>query len=203
MGLLRTHEATPEPAPAPRDVAACLLDLRDGDPWVRRAAALDLGGEAAAVPALLATLTTADDPQLRSAILSALVETGGPDVAEGLAALLRDADVGLRNAAAQALRRMPADARAPLLRRLATQDADLRIAVLTILVDIPNDGTELRALLARESEATVVFAAIEALAACGMPDDVPFLDALARRFPAEPSIAFAVSLACRSLERRA
>jgi len=180
-------------------MASCLLDLQGGEARARRSAALDLAGESSAIPALLAALAVERDAEAMSGMFNALVETGGPDVAQRLAGLLRDADIARRNAAALALRQMQADAAAPLLNLLTSPDADLRIAVLTILVDIPHDGMALRALLARESEARVVFAGIEALAACGEPGDVTMLQALGRRFPDEPSIAFAVSLACRSL----
>jgi HEAT repeat protein len=179
----------------PRAAAAAALD--SDDPAERRLAVADCR-EAGA---LFAHLPREADAGVRHAILTRLGALSGPGEAERLVGLLASEDVALRNDAILALRRCGAVAVPALAGALQSCDPDIRIFAANALEGIaaPDARALLTDLLAREADANVCLAAVEALAQIGTPADAAALDALRARFPAEPGLGFAVALALDSI----
>ena len=97
---------------------------------------------------------------------------------------LRSDDASLRTGALDALRAMPAAARAAHLPGLlADPDADVRLLSCELVRDLPEaEANRLLAdLLERETEANVCAAAIEVLAEIGRPEAAAGAGALRRR----------------------
>lgn len=83
--------------------------LRDGDPGVRRQAAIALGavGDPRGVPALARVMKEEPDAAVRAAAAQALGELGGPAAAAAVADAARsDADAAVRDLSGRALRRI-------------------------------------------------------------------------------------------------
>lgn len=142
--------------------ALCSIAANDL-PQIRREAATSLGriGQPAAVPAILESLRTADDPFLAHALIYALIEIDDPSATE---AGLADAAPQVRRAALIALDQMDPlaggagqltrDRVAPLL---DTDDVPLQQTVLEVIGKRPGWGDEILDLLGQwldEPEAT-------------------------------------------------
>jgi HEAT repeat protein len=186
MPLVKRRQAGSRGKPQPR------LDAGSADQ--RRAAALASAGDPVATPALLATLVSEPAREVRVAIVTALIAIGTEEAAAGLVGLLRADDIGLRNDALEALRRIGTAAAAPLRAALADPDPDRRLFAIQALG--PRQAgwarDRLRALLAVETEVNVGLAAVNAMAEFGNSDDLHALHDFAARFPAEPMVGFAV-----------
>jgi HEAT repeat protein len=170
-------------------------DLKSADPDARRRAVRSLGQEPEAVPVLMDVLERESDPAVLEAIFSALEVI--PDAASPLTSLLRSDDAALRNDAVEALQAIP-DAVRPLLPALlADRDADVRILSVEVARCLPAEEMVplLCGLLTRETDPNVCTAAVEILAEAGTPEAVPTLRRLAKRFPTEPMLSFAVRIA--------
>ncbi|KAA0592905.1 HEAT repeat protein [Azospirillum lipoferum] len=208
MGLVK-KKAAPETSPAgPTGSEAArdpLAALEDADAAVRRGAAHALGH--AVVPgaeaALARRLQAEGDAGVREAILTALARIATPDAAAALVPFLDREDAALRNAALESLQQMPAEVAAPaLLPLLDHADADLRIFAVQGLGSLvhPGDSTFGRAdwlarVMERDADVNVCLAAVEALAEAGSPEALSSLETLARRFPGDAFVAFAVDAA--------
>ncbi|WP_042695111.1 HEAT repeat domain-containing protein [Azospirillum sp. B506] len=205
MGLVK-KKAAPETAPAGTEVARDpLAALEDAEASARRDAAHALGH--AAVPgaeaALARRLQAEGDAGVREAILTALARIATPDAAAALVSFLDREDAALRNAALESLQQMPAEVAAPaLLPLLDHADADLRIFAVQGLGSLvhPAESAFRRAdwlarVMERDADVNVCLAAVEALAEAGSPEALSSLEALARRFPADAFVAFAVDAA--------
>ena len=209
MGLVRKKAGAAPSAPA---APAAQVDpqvdplaaLEDADASVRRDAAHGLGhpsGGAAppgAVAALARRLEAEGDAGVREAILTALARIATDEAAAALVPFLDREDAALRNAALESLQQMPAEVAAPaLLPLLGHADPDLRIFAVQGLGGLVHPGRAdwLAAVMERDADVNVGLAAVEALAEAGSPEALSSLETLARRFPDDPFVAFAVDAA--------
>ncbi|CAO3410802.1 HEAT repeat domain-containing protein [Azospirillum largimobile] len=209
MGLVRKKAgAAPSGPAAPAAQVDPQIDplaaLEDADASVRRDAAHGLGhpfGGAAprgAVAALARRLEAEGDAGVREAILTALARIATDEAAAALVPLLDREDAALRNAALESLQQMPAEVAAPaLLPLLGHADPDLRIFAVQGLGGLVHPGRAdwLAAVMERDADVNVGLAAVEALAEAGSPEALSSLETLARRFPDDPFVAFAVDAA--------
>lgn len=205
MGLVRKKAGAAPCGPAVPDAqvdppADPLAALEDADASVRRDAAHGLGHAAppGAVAALSRRLDTEDDAGVREAILTALARIATGEAAAALLPFLDREDAALRNAALESLQQMPAEVAAPaLLPLLRHADPDLRIFAVQGLGGLAHPGRAdwLAAVLERDTDVNVGLAAVEALAEAGSPEALSSLEMLARRFPDDPFVAFAVDAA--------
>jgi HEAT repeat protein len=149
------------------------------------------------VDALSEALASEADLRAREAILTRLMRIGGPAAAEAIVVHVASDDAGLRTAAMDALRAMPASAAACLDRMLGGADPDVRLLACELARGAP--GREPALLLQRmlevETEPNVCAAAIEVLAEIGGPDALPVLARCAERFVDEPFLAFSIKVA--------
>lgn len=200
MGLVK-KKAAPEIVPVETGIARDpLASLEDADASSRRDAAHALGH--AAVPgaeaALARRLQAEADAGVREAILTALARIATPDAAAALIPFLDREDAALRNAALESLQQMPAEVAAPaLLPLLGHADADLRIFAVQGLGSLAHSGRAdwLAGVMERDTDVNVCLAAVEALAEAGSPEALSSLETLARRFPDDAFVAFAVDAA--------
>ncbi|HWH01426.1 MAG TPA: HEAT repeat domain-containing protein [Pilimelia sp.] len=202
MALVRRTTAAPAaPTSAPADPAALAEALHDPDPERRRAAAVDLHGFAAAVPALLARVAVEDDAAARDAVLTSLAGHDTPAVAEALCAHLGSEDAGLRTAVVETLAAMPCGA-VPLLPGLvADPDPDVRILTAMILADLPAPDAELRLveLVSGDTHRNVVGAALAALLPMATAAHAALLRRTRDRFADDPFLRFTIDAALPAL----
>ena len=207
MGLVK-KKAAPELAPAaPDSQRDPLASLDDADATVRRDAAHALGHAAlpGAEAALARRLQAEGDAGVREAILTALARIATPDAAAALVPFLDREDAALRNAALESLQQMPAEVAAPaLLPLLDHADADLRIFAVQGLGSLVHSSRAdwLARVMERDADVNVCLAAVEALAEAGSPEALSSLERLARRFPDDAFVAFAVDAAKSSFQGR-
>ncbi|BAI76173.1 armadillo-like helical protein (plasmid) [Azospirillum sp. B510] len=221
MGLLKkkTGSAPVPEAPAPVSPVPVSTDgprdplasLEDPESSVRRDAAHALGhGTAGAPPpgaeaALARRLAVEGDAGVREAILTALARIATPDAAAALVPFLDREDAALRNAALESLQQMPAAVAAPaLLPLLDHADPDLRIFAVQGLGGLahPARAEWLARVMEGDRDVNVGLAAVEALAEAGSPEALSSLEGLARRFPDDAFVAFAVDAARSSFRDR-
>ena len=200
MGLVR-KQAQPQPAeevaPERPPVPTLLAQLDDPDPDCRREAALALDGAAEAVPALLARIGVESAASVRDALLTTLAAHDTEAVAAGLAPHLGSDDAGLRTAVAEALATMPRSVPALIPGLLADPDHDVRVMTAMVLADLPHPEarTWLLRMIEQDEHTNVVTAALDALLPAATADDIPVLEAAARRFPDDPMLGFTVRTA--------
>jgi HEAT repeat protein len=185
-----------------RDVGGLLEQLMSGSAEQRRWAARDLSGVREAVKALGAQLARETDPRVREALFTSLSATGGGDAVDALLPLLRTEDAQLRNGAIEALAGMPKAVAPRIAALLRDDDPDVRIFTVNLLGELRHDQVVpwLLQVLRGEREVNVVAAAIEVLAEVGGPEHVTPLRDAARRFAADPFIAFAADIAAARIE---
>ncbi len=207
MGLVKKR-AAPELAPAATGARPDpLASLEDADAAVRRNGAHALGHAAlpGAEAALARRLQAEADAGVREAILTALARIATPDAAAALVPFLDREDAALRNAALESLQQMPAEVAAPVLLPLLDHaDADLRIFAVQVLGSLVHSGRAdwLARVMERDADVNVCLAAVEALAEAGSPEALSSLETLARRFPDDAFVAFAVDAARSSFQGR-
>ncbi|MDR6771852.1 HEAT repeat domain-containing protein [Azospirillum sp. BE72] len=210
MGLVRKKAgAAPSGTAAPDAQADPLADplaaLEEADASVRRDAAHGLGHAAppGTVAALARRLETENDAGVREAILTALARIATGEAATALLPFLDREDAALRNGVLESLQQMPAEVAAPaLLPLLGHADPDLRIFAVQGLGGLVHPGRAdwLAAVMERDADVNVGLAAVEALAEAGSPEALSSLETLARRFPDDPFVAFAVDAARSSFQ---
>lgn len=186
----------------PRDVSGLCAQLRDGDAEQRRWAARDLTGHAEAVGVMGERLLAEKDARVREALLVALTATPGESTVAALLPLLRTEDAQLRNGAIEALGAMPMAVAPRVAALLRDGDPDVRIFTVNMLGDLRHDHVThwLLQVLKHDSEVNVVAAAIEVLAEVGSPEHATALHQAAARFPQDPFIAFAATVAAERIE---
>lgn len=186
----------------PRDLAGLTALLQDPNPSARRWAARDLGAFPDAASALVARLTTENDPAVREAILMALTEIGDAVAVAGLVECLRSDDAALRCEAIGAMKLLP-DAVAPIMEGLL-EDAnpDVRIFAVNVLESLRHPAVEqwLLKVIDQDSHVNVCATAVDLLGEVGTPDAVASLQQLKQRFAGEPYIAFAADLALKRIQ---
>jgi HEAT repeat protein len=204
MALVKkNHPRSVEPdnRRAPRDQAGLLGQLRDERPEVRRWAALDLAAFPDAASTLCARLEAETETAVREALLTALIEIGGPTVVEGLTPLLRSEDAALRNLAIEALQQLPEAVSPHMEAMLRDADPDYRIFAVNVLGNLrhPQAPLWLQTVVERDADFNVCAAAVEVLAEVGGPEAIPALQALSGRFD-EPFMRFCVQAAVRRIQ---
>jgi HEAT repeat protein len=196
VGLVR-RDTQPHPAEArPQTPAREVLEqqLTGPDPEGRRAAARELDGCAAAVPALLERLGVEPERIVWDAILTTLVGHDTPAVAAGLAAHLASEDAGLRSAVADALALMPESVPTLMPGLLADPDPDIRIMTAMVLANLQHAEAEawLITMIRDDPHANVVTAAIDALLPSARAEHATLLREAMQRLPGDPFLRFVV-----------
>lgn len=167
--------------------------LRDANAAVRRAAAQALASVPDAVPGLLAALDAETDLAARSAILGTLAAIGSEEAVAGLADCMRSEDAGLRNAAIDVLRGLPAQVAPVLAHLIVDPDRDVRVLAVGILEALRHPQVEewLLHLIEADSDMNVCGAALDVLADIATPVAAGPVERLLARFEDEPYIWFA------------
>jgi HEAT repeat protein len=181
----------------PRDLPGLIAQMSDVEAAVRRWAVRDLGAHPEAAPALGARLAIETDSSVRSALFSTLARLGGDDAVTAMLPLLRSEDPELRNGAIGVLSGL-AEAVAPHIEALLRDhDSDVRIFTVNLLGELHHlrVAAWLERVLMQDVAVNVVGAALEVLAEVGTASSLPALRAVARRFPDDAFIGFAVDLA--------
>ncbi|MBB5046190.1 HEAT repeat protein [Rhodopseudomonas rhenobacensis] len=198
MPLIRRDDnKTAAPREPVADAAALTAALGDPDPDRRWRAARSLGSDAGAVPALAAALAAEQLPQVREAIMTALLRIGDAGAVAALLPSLRAQDAALRASAIEALQAMP-EATLPFMTALfADADSDVRILATELVRNMPAETATplLCDLLAHEPHPNVCAAAIDVLAEVGTPAAIPALQACASRFAEVSFLRFVVAVA--------
>lgn len=208
---LRRAELPVEPAPPAVGFAFYLAQLDSEAADARRGAAIALGHHEAEdgadqriLAALAAHLLTEPDRFVREAIFTAFANIGGGDAACLLGPFLRADDAGLRNGAAETLRRLHDDAVPVVDRLLQDADADVRALAIEAMRGWPPElaAPRLHALLTRETHVNVMGAALDVAATAGDATLLPALAAAQARFAGEGFVAFAIAEAINTLAAR-
>jgi len=192
------REVTAAPAPPLDDgPGQHLAALTSPDPQARWSAARALGGRAEAIAALATALAIEQAPQVREAIMTALVRTPGEASVSALLPYLRSQNAGERAAAIEALQAMPAAILPFMGALLSDDDSDVRILATELARNLPApEATRvLCECLDQEQHPNVCGAAIDVLAEVGTREALPVLARCAERFAGTPFIAFAVAAA--------
>jgi len=195
MPLIR-RDAPPAPAADP-----AAADLERGTIDERWAAARRLAGRADAAARLGQALAAETSDQVREAMFTSLVQTGGRAGVEAVLPHLKADDAALRTGALDALKAMPDAARDHLPALLADPDADVRILACELARAVPGAQAAglLAGLIAAEPDVNVCAAAIDVLAEIGTPDQGAALATCLARFSGQPFLAFAVKVALRRI----
>jgi HEAT repeat protein len=154
-----------------------------------------LGGD---VADLAAQLVRAASIATRARLLGELVERASSEAARTLAALLSEADPGVRAAGVEGLRRMAPEYTRPVLHDLLADTLpDIRIRALDVIERVPDQEIEtwLLDMLEREESANVCGAALDVLAEMASKGALPAVRALRLRFADTPYVAFAAEVA--------
>jgi HEAT repeat protein len=178
-------------------IASHIAALRSSDVEARWYAARALGGRAEAVPALSSALGMEQVPQVREALMTAIMRVGDEASVVVLLPYLRSQDAAKRAAAVEALQALPEEILPFMASLLGDSDTDVRILAAELIRNMPAaDATRiLCGLLDHERHPNVCAAAIEVLAEVGTADAVPALHACAERFAGTPFLPFAASVA--------
>ncbi|WP_075791407.1 HEAT repeat domain-containing protein [Massilia putida] len=145
------------------------------------------------VPGLLAALDAETDLAARSAILGTLAAIGSEEAVAGLADCMRSEDAGLRNAAIDVLRGLPAQVAPVLAHLIVDPDRDVRVLAVGILEALRHPQVEewLLHLIEADSDMNVCGAALDVLADIATPVAAGPVERLLARFEDEPYIWFA------------
>ncbi len=171
------------------------IALADPNPAERRRAARLLGKTDGSSTLLVAALTRETDVSVRDVLVGCLVRNGDDTAIEGLAAALRSADAGLRNAAVEALGQLPALSIPLLSGLLHDPDPDVRIMAVNALGACDADvAQQLHEVLAEDPDENVCTAALEILCAGGTSASLEVVDAVSARFAHSPSLQFAADI---------
>jgi HEAT repeat protein len=193
---------TPSELPAHTNLATA---LNDADVVVRRLAARNMAQDRRSVSALLARLDIEQDASVRDAVLASLAAIGSVQAVDGLADCLRSEEAGLRNAAIETLKSMPHAAPTIMPRLLDDDDPDVRIFAVNILESLRHPQVEdwLLGVIGADPHINVCATAVDLLGEVGTSRAAVALQALPARFPDDPYIVFAASLALRRLQGEA
>ncbi|HEY8571688.1 HEAT repeat domain-containing protein [Phenylobacterium sp.] len=197
MPLIRKPADAQSPPSAPAaDLRSTSADAR----WHAARASATVGD----VHALAEALAVEADPRVREAILTSLARISTPAAAHAVVPYVRSDDAGLRTAALDALRAMPAAVATSLPALLDDPDADVRLLACEVVRELPGpEASQLLAeLLEREAEANVCGAAIEVLAEVGGPGVLPALARCEARFADQPFLVFSARVAAERIAAR-
>ena len=183
------------------DFMKLFCELVSDDASARRQAARALSALPEATVLLCARLEVEPSASVRSIIFTGLIAHPSPVAVEGLLPFLRSEDVGLRNAAIDALQKMPHEVIPCIDLLLADPDSDVRIMAVNILGLLQHPAAPARLLRVAidDSHVNVCAAALDALAEVGDPEAIAMLECVAHRFPDVPFIKYAVATAVRRI----
>jgi len=169
--------------------------------WRAARAAAD---SSANVPALSLALARESDPRVREAIFTALARIATAESAQAVLPYLRSDDANIRIAALDALLAMPRAAEAHLPLLLSDPEADVRLLACELVRKMQgeNGPRQLHSLLEAEPQANVCAAAVEVLAEVGDAEALPPLRRCLARFPDDPFLNFAITVAIDHLGAR-
>jgi HEAT repeat protein len=196
-----SHGALEDRRAAPRDFDGLIRELDDADPAARRWAARDLSGHANATAALLTRLQQENEVSVREVILTALMRIADPAAINGLVVCLRSEDANLRNEAIEAMKSLPVEV-APIMRGLLVdRDPDVRIFAINILESLRHPDVEawLIEVIDKDPLVNVCGTAVDLLSEVGSSASQAALERLKARFPSEPYIQFAATLALKRI----
>jgi HEAT repeat protein len=197
MPLVRKDPTNATPAD-PADSADL---LSTGSPDERWSAARRLADTPDGVAALSRALARETDDRVREAIFTSLARHGDAESIDAVISYLRSDDANLRRGALDTLRAMMPAARPRLPALLADPDPDVRILVCDLPRGLP--GVEATGLLceviARDRDPNVCAAAADVLAEVGVASALPVLAACAARFPDQPFLGFALTVAAQQI----
>jgi hypothetical protein len=191
------------PPEAPKSLDELLQALVQGTTQERRAAAAELGGRGEGANELAARLPVEKERLVREAIGSALLRNSSQNSAVAIAPLLSADDATLRNEARELLHSLPnAEMVAEVLLRAA--DPDVRMFAIEILCQRTKSigAHRIASVLRAENDVNVVAHGVEQLGLVGTAEDLPCLDEIRRRFPAEDYLCFTIDDARSSIATR-
>nr|WP_285293210.1 HEAT repeat domain-containing protein [Burkholderia glumae] len=151
---------------------------------------------------MVAQLQRESSASVRETIMLSLVHLRDQVALDGLVACLRSEDAALRNAAIAAMQQLPEEV-APLMSRLlADPDSDVRIFAVNVLESLRHPSVEawLLEVIEQDPHVNVCAAAVDLLGEVGSARARAPLQRLQQRFPDEPFIRFAASIALQGLE---
>lgn len=153
------------------------------------------------VPEALSRLRTDPSAIQRQRILTTLVRSADANAARGLAQMLDNAPITLRNEVMDALRDMTGQVLPVAAQLLRSPDVNLRIYAISIVDENTDAATaDLMALqLQRDDEENVCAAAAEVLGRIGEQRHLAALRDCAARFSGRPFLQLAVSQALRNI----
>ena len=194
MPLVRKPRGGGDGAAAPPFDASALTTGPSERRWAAARAAVDQPEGAALLAAALPGET---DARVREAIFTSLSRIATAEAAGAVVACLRSDDASLRTGALDALHAMPAATAHYLPQLLADSDADVRLLSCDLARDQPEEEANrlLGDLLARETEANVCAAALEAIAETGTRDVLPALERCKARFAGNAFLLFSIEAA--------
>jgi hypothetical protein len=193
MPLIR-KEPPPAAAPGTSDSRA---DLKSADTETRWTAARLLAKDPPSAIALGDALAVETDARVREALFTSLAHIQTPDAVGTILIHLRSADAAIRAGALDALSSVPQAVESQLPKLLADPDPDVRLLVCDIVRRLPGPVAcrYLCDLLARETQANVCGAAVDALSEVGDDTALSILADCAARFSTEPFLVFSIKVA--------
>jgi HEAT repeat protein len=193
MPLIRKDPAL-TPAPGTPDSRG---DLKSANTETRWTAARLLAKDPSSATALGDALAVETDARVREALFTSLAHIRTPDAMGAILPHLRSADAAIRAGALDALSSVPQAVESHLPKLLADPDPDVRVLVCDIVRRLPGPVAcrYLCDLLARETQANVCGAAVDALSEVGDRSALPVLADCAARFSLEPFLAFSIKVA--------
>ena len=193
MPLIR-KEPPLAPAPTAPDSRG---DLKSPDAETRWTAARALAKDPSSTAALGDALTVETDARVRETLFTSLAHIQTPDAVRAILMHLRSPDAAIRAGALDALNSVPQAVESQLPNLLADPDPDVRLLVCDIVRRLPGPVAcrYLCDLLARETQANVCGAAVDALSEVGDSTALPILADCAARFSTEPFLAFSIRIA--------
>jgi HEAT repeat protein len=178
-----------------------LRDCLRHDDIAVRCAAVRYAGELRETELLALSLQAEQDHSLREMILTTIVRHGGIEGVRPLLDLLRSDDTSLRNAVIEILSGM-GEAVVPYIQVLLSDaDSDVRIFAINIIFSLYSPRVPDIALqvISSDPHVNVCAAAVDVLAEVGTPDMADALRDVAKRFPDQPFLSFAVRTALKRI----
>ncbi|RVT87562.1 HEAT repeat domain-containing protein [Inhella crocodyli] len=192
---------SPEAGPTARGPSDFERLLHSSDATQRRLAAQSLGATPGAAPALVERLHLERDARVREALFTSVGRLPGADTVRALMPLLRSEDVSLRNGAIEALSGMPEWVAPHILQMLEDADPDVRVFTVNMMSDLRHAQVPdwLHRVLLHEPHVNVVAAALDVLAEVGRAQDLAAIERVRARFPDDPFIDFAATMAAQQI----
>ena len=173
------------------------LALLTGDASARRAALSAVGKGSDFVPILSDALETEDDPATIELIFTRLARIGTSDAVDAMVPLLASENALLRNKAVETMMTMGAVVVPAISKVIQDPDVDVRIQAVAVIAELPVKDAQalLTRLITKDDNVNVCACAVEAIIELGGEHFTEQLEALAARFPNEPSLGFAIEMA--------